>query len=79
MECSRHHAGLEQSRYVEKYLTVPQGALFLVLFSGFYSPSLFFVCLLLIFVFLNFVFKKKKIGGHLLLETELIFFFNLKQ
>lgn len=73
MECSWHHAGLEQSRYLEKiafyFLTFPQWALFLVLFSSFFSPwFVFFVCCSF-FLFLNFF----KLGEHLLSETELIF------
>ena len=41
---------------------------------------LFVFCLFVInFCLFKLCFFKKKIGGHLLLETELIFFFNLKQ
>ena len=55
----------------------PKGTVFGFVFWLFFPPSLFFVCLLLIFVFLNFVFFFL-IGGHLLLET-VNFLKNLKQ
>ena len=73
MECSWHHAGLEQSRYLEKiafyFLTFPQWALFLVLFSSFFSPWFVFFCLLLIFSFFNFFL----IGGAFIIRNTVNF------